>query len=106
MRHGCPKVWIALCVAVGTLPASAQTPRVRTRTFDIEYHVNDEALPLDAVQLWYTQDDGKTWHDYGFDEDRQSPFEFHAPDEGSFGFFLVMTNSTGASSAAPAAGKI
>ncbi len=104
MRHGCLFLALALIGAAAPAPTSAQTPRVRTRTFDIQYQVNEDALPLDAVALWYTQDDGQTWHDYGLDEDRQSPFPFHAPDEGAFGFLLVMTNATGASSAVPAQG--
>lgn len=73
----------------------------RSRVFDIEYTVNENALPLDSVQLWYTLDRGKTWHQYGMDEDRQSPMIFQAPQEGLYGFYLILTNKAGASSAAP-----
>jgi len=78
--------------------------RVNTRVFDIEYAVNDAALPLDSVQLWYTLDDGRTWRHYGYDDDGHSPFTFQAPEEGPFGFFVVLQNSTGASSEPPAPG--
>ncbi|UCE60514.1 MAG: tetratricopeptide repeat protein [Phycisphaerales bacterium] len=89
------------------LPVWASEPQavsVQSRVFDIEYTVNDAALPLDSVQLWYTLDEGRAWHQYGFDEDRQSPFTFHAPSEGLFGFYLVLTNAAGSSSATPAQG--
>jgi len=104
MRHGCLFLALLLSTAIASPIANAQTARVRARAFDIAYEVNDTALPLDSVQLWYTQDDGQTWAEFGLDEDRQSPFAFHAPDEGAFGFFLVMSNATGSSSAAPSAG--
>ncbi len=78
--------------------------RVRTRSFDVAYRVNEAALPLDAVQLWYTLDDEKTWELFGADDDRQSPMTFRASAEGLVGFFFVLTNATGASSAAPTSG--
>ncbi|MHC4697982.1 MAG: tetratricopeptide repeat protein [Planctomycetota bacterium] len=84
---------------------NVQHPRVQSRVFALEYAVNDQALPLDSVQLWYTQDGGRTWQLYGFDDDRQSPFTFHAPGEGLFGFFLVLTNATGASGQPPTSGS-
>ena len=65
--------------------ASVDQPiRVNTRVFDIEYEVNAASLPLDAVQLWYTKDGGKSWHQYGPDDDRQSPISFEAPAEGLY----------------------
>lgn len=73
----------------------------RSRVFDIEYTVNENALPLDSVQLWYTLNRGKIWHQYGLDEDRQSPMIFQAPQEGLYGFYLILTNKAGASSVAP-----
>jgi len=88
-----------LAVAAATGEESARVP---SRTFDIEYSVNENALPLDSVQLWFTQDDGATWQEYGYDEDRHSPVTFQAPGEGAFGFFLIFTNSTGSSSGPPA----
>lgn len=73
----------------------------QARVFDIAYAVNAEALPLDGVELWYTTDQGRTWHLHGRDEDRQSPVSFQASQEGLFGFFVRLINATGASSNAP-----
>ena len=98
-RHGC---LVALTLGLALPGAAAEEPvRVRSQVFDIEYSVNGGALPLDSVRLWYTQDGGANWQVYAFDEDRQSPVIFHAPGEGLFGFFLVLTNATGASSPPP-----
>lgn len=100
-RHGS---LILVTGAAAIAAAQGQTPApVHSRTVDIHYSVNDEALPLDSVRLWYTTDRGETWHEYGVDEDRQSPFVFQAPQENLYGFFLVMTNATGPSSVPPTA---
>ena len=98
IRHGC----LLLLIGAGEAYASGNDPvRVQTRVFEIEYTVNEAALPLDSVQLWYTPDRCRTWHQYGLDEDRQSPISFHAPSEGLFGLFFVLTNSAGPSGGPP-----
>ncbi len=90
---------------VGVCASVAQSDEglvpVRARVFDIQYRINEEAFPLESVHVWYTLDRGKTWHDSGPDEDRQSPITFEAPEEGLYGFLLVATNRTGPSSYAP-----
>ncbi len=99
VRHGC--LLTTMAALSGGAALAAETIRVRSRTFEIEYTVNEAALPLDSVELWYTKDGGQNWRRYGLDDDRQSPITFRAPSEGLFGFFLVLTNGTGASSAPP-----
>lgn len=85
--------------------AAPEIPKVRSRTFEIDYQVNDGALPLRGVQLWYTMDAGVTWHNFGLDPDGRSPILFTAPQEGLYGFFLVATNDAGASSEPPGSGR-
>ena len=106
MRHGCLLVvmgWATLAVAG---PPSASVPaKVRSKIFDVEYRVNPAALPLAAVRLWYTVDRGAVWSSYGLDSDRQSPVAFHAPQEGLFGFFIVLENGAGTSGAEPEPGS-
>ncbi|MHC4235527.1 MAG: hypothetical protein ACYSUQ_10465, partial [Planctomycetota bacterium] len=75
--------------------------KVRSKVFDIEYRVNEAALPLESVRLWYTRDKGATWQLYGQDEDRQPPLAFNAPEEGLYGFYLVVDNATGSSGPEP-----
>lgn len=96
--HGC-------LAAIGFLTAGAALAdppaRVQTRVFDLHYEVDRAAMPVESVSLWYTADDGRTWHQYGFDDDGQSPMTFTAPGEGRFGFYFVVTNSAGASGPPP-----
>ena len=97
-RHGCLAVLCAFATALGAEPRLA---RIQTRVFDIEYAVNDDALPLDTVQMWYTLGDGRSWQAYGYDEDRQSPMRFQAPSDGLFGFYFRVTNLAGVSGHVP-----
>lgn len=98
-RHGC--LAVVFSIALATTTVASPPNRVQSRVLEIDYKVNDAALPLDSVHLWYTLDEGRTWHPYGFDEDCQSPLTFHAPTEGLYGFFLRLTNATGPSSGVP-----
>ena len=106
-RHG----GLLLAVVIGGVRSACavaggpQPLCVQSRVFDVEYAVNEAALPLDSVQLWYTLDRGTSWRRYGFDEDRQSPISFHASSEGLYGFFVVLANAAGWSSAPPSQGN-
>jgi Flp pilus assembly protein TadD len=97
--HGCLFAVVVLSIAAST--DADEYARASSRVFDVKYAVNQEALPLDSVVLWYTADRGESWHQYGADEDRRSPCVFNAPSEGLFGLFFVVTNATGASSQPP-----
>ncbi|MCH8147012.1 MAG: tetratricopeptide repeat protein [Planctomycetes bacterium] len=98
IRHGC---LAGLCATTAALGAETRFSHVQTRVFDIEYAVNNDALPLDTVRMWYTLDEGRSWHPYGYDEDRQSPLRFQAPSDGLFGFYFRVTNLAGISGAVP-----
>ena len=93
------------CVATFVAFGHAADPDpVRTRVVDIAYTVNDAALPLESVTLWFTLDGGRSWTEYGRDDDRQSPITFQASQEGAYGFFVVLRNAAGASSGMPTPG--
>lgn len=97
--HEC--LCIVSCGLFAGVVDGAEPVRVTSAAIDIEYAVNENALPLDAVRLWYTLDRGATWQQSGLDEDRQSPITFHASQEGLHGFFLVARNPSGQSSPPP-----
>ncbi len=105
-RHGCFVALLALNVLLesGVQGAEPNPNPITTRVFDIEYKINEDALPLQSVELWNTLDGGISWQQYGYDSDRQSPFTFHADKEGLHGFFFIATNAAGASSAPPSRG--
>ena len=96
-------IWSGFTLATGIycLAEAPEIASVNTLAFDIEYEVNEAALPLDSVRLWYTTDGGTHWTDCCRDEDRVSPIRFRSPGEGLFGFYFVLTNAAGASSAPP-----
>lgn len=102
VRHGCLLVVSAVtAAAVGAPPPGPHIARVRSKVFDIGYRVNEGALPLESVRLWYTRDKGASWQLYGQDDDRQPPLAFNAPEEGLYGFYLVVTNAAGSSGPEP-----
>lgn len=95
-------VTLPALIVAGRMAWAHDLSVVQVPVFDIEYKVNEAALPLESVRLWYTTDGGLTWAEFGKDEDRISPIRFRAPSEGVFGFYFVLTNSAGPSSAPPA----
>jgi len=99
-------IWALLLTVSGTAapPDPANVPKVRSRTFDVNYAINDAARPLSLLELWYTRDSGQTWHNAGSDRDTESPIAFTATEEGLYGFFVVAANSAGASSPTPQSG--
>lgn len=100
-------LYIILCTISSDYAASESALHaVRTPVVEIEYAVNEEALPLDSVRLWYTTDEGKTWIEAPDDKDRQSPIAFHAPGGGKYGVYVAAANAFGASGTAPASGTV
>ena len=68
----------------------------KTRTFSLDYSV--EALGGDAlaeVELWGTEDGGRTWQKWGTDPDRRSPFDVRVGNDGLFGFRTVIVGRDG-----------
>ena len=93
--------------ATSTNLANEITPQVvHSQAIEVDYHVDDSALPLDRVQLWYTSDDGTTWRDAGYDEDRQSPALFQVPGDGTYGVYVLAGNMAGRSGTAPTEGTV
>jgi Tfp pilus assembly protein PilF len=100
--------WMLGSMAPATLavapPVGDDLPRVRSKRFEITYELDRPDLPLTQVQLWFTIDLGETWHNYGTDGDKTSPVEFIAPNEGIYGFYLLIQNGAGASGQPPGFG--
>jgi hypothetical protein len=78
---------------------------LKTTQFELNYTV-DAIGPsgVSEVQLWATQDGGKSWERWGVDSDLQSPITVNAPGEGIFGFRVVVTDKSGLVGKAPVAG--
>ncbi len=94
----------ASCAVLATSGLAGDPEPVRTRVFDVAYAVNESAMPLEAVSLWYTLDRGRNWQEFGYDDDRQSPITFQASQEGHHGFYIMLRNAAGASGGIPLPG--
>jgi hypothetical protein len=83
-----------------------QLPRMTNRTrFSLDYELNGIATQDVAdVELWATEDRGKTWSRWGNDPDQQSPLTVKIESEGVFGFSVAVVSSHGFASKTPQAG--
>lgn len=72
---------------------------------ELDYDVADTSDGgLARVELWMTTDEGFTWNAHGVDEDLTSPFLVDLPQDGLFGFKLLIHDKQGRSAPAPSAG--
>ncbi len=93
----------------------AQTPRhsvypagtkvVRSNAFNIGYSL-DQIGPsgVGAVDLYITEDNGRSWFHYGNDPDRKSPFSVRVDKSGQFGFAIRARSGIGLSDDPPQPG--
>lgn len=82
-------------------PSLRHVEKVSAQQFEISASVDDDGEPIQSVALWYTIDQGRTWRNYGMGRDPESPILFNATEQGLYGFFLIASNSVGASSPDP-----
>ena len=82
-------------------PSMHAVQKVRRQRFEIDYELKPAPDPVESVNLWYTTDGGRSWRNYGIDEDNVSPFTFNAGEQGLYGFYVVATNQAGASAPTP-----
>ncbi|MCI0331784.1 MAG: hypothetical protein L0228_00995 [Planctomycetes bacterium] len=79
----------------------AQTKRVGSRTFALDYDLDDMGRwGVSKVELWGTRDGGRTWHSFARDDDGRSPLVVTVDEEGIYGFRIAV-DSAGSAAAAP-----
>lgn len=103
----CTGLWFFLvlffCNAART--AEPETAYVNSSRIRIDYSVKEKGdAGLNKVELWYTEDNGKTWKKYGEDADRVSPAVFDAETDGTYGFRTVTVDKAGNREDAPKKG--
>lgn len=85
--------------AVVAEPAPAPIPKPHLSSsprIEVNYSVKGAGpAGVGKVELWYTQDDGKSWKLYGEDADKTAPFEVVLPSEGRFGLQVIVTSLAG-----------
>jgi hypothetical protein len=84
---------------------AGETLLVASPKFKLRYDVEDAGPSGPAtVELWMTQDGGRTWIRRGGDADRVSPIEVDLGGEGTFGLCLVARSASGLGDQPPAPG--
>ncbi len=87
-----------------TYPSGARV--VKVTAFNIGYSL-DQVGPsgVGAVDLFITEDNGRTWLTYGSDPDRKSPFTVRVEHGGQFGFAIRARSGIGLSENPPKNGQ-
>lgn len=89
-----------------SLQSNRRARVVNSRTFEIEYEVEDVGPSgLSAVEFYITTDDGEKWWRYGRDDDRRSPFTVTVPRDGVYGFTLRARSGVGLAAEPPQPGE-
>lgn len=74
--------------------------------FSLDYELEAvSSLGVQAVELYGSTDNGKTWKRWGADPDRTSPFDIETNEEGVFGFRIVVIGRNGLKSPGPLSGE-
>lgn len=60
---------------------------------------------VEAIELYGSVDEGRTWKLWGRDPDRSSPFDIETREEGVFGYRIVVVGNNGLVSPRPQAGE-
>jgi hypothetical protein len=91
--------------AVAQGGAGSNTLLVDSPRFKLQYAVDDAGPNGPAtVELWITQDGGRTWIRRGDDPDRTSPIDVDLGGEGTYGICLVARSAAGLGDQPPAPG--
>ncbi len=78
---------------------------VNSLAFDIEYDLQSVGpWGVAKVELWGTHDEGKTWQSYTVDSDNRSPVRVSVPDEGVYGFRILVDGANGVGATPPRSG--
>jgi hypothetical protein len=89
----------------GPAGGEGKTMLVASPHFAMQYAVEDAGPNGPAtVELWVTQDGGRSWIRRGEDPDRASPFQVDLGGEGTFGLCLVARAASGLGDQPPAPG--
>ncbi len=86
-------------------PTKSNTQIISTRRFRLSYDINAiDPSGVGRVDLWATEDQGRSWQLWGNDPDRTSPFPVEVKNEGLFGFRVVIHSRDGLTGEGPSSG--
>ena len=90
-------------------PTAAIVPLQRTNNpqVSLEYQVTKSGPSgVGSVELYLTEDDGRTWRPYATDPDCKPPINVRLPGEGIFGLRLVVQSKAGLGQKPPQSGDL
>lgn len=77
----------------------------KSRQFHLDYDVESGAdVDVFRVEVWFTDDGGRSWQHMGDDEDRVSPYLVSVPSDGMYGFRLIVQSKQGLAARPPVNG--
>jgi hypothetical protein len=86
-------------------PPPSETKRVGSRTFALEYDLDDTGhWGVSKVELWGTRDGGQSWQCFALDDDHRSPLVATVDDQGVYGFRIVVDIAGSVAAARPSPG--
>ena len=86
-------------------PTKSNTQIISTRRFRLSYDINAiDPSGVGKVDLWMTENQGRTWQLWGSDPDKTSPFPVEVKAEGLFGFRVVIHSRDGLAGVGPSSG--
>ncbi len=89
------------------LPPGQRPRMVSSREFQLEYDVTSVGPSgIARVELWGTQDGGRTWRLLGLDDDNRSPLPVKLDQEGIYGLKVLVTSGAGLGSGRPQTGEL
>ncbi len=87
------------------LNAATPSRLVNSTEFEFDYELEDTGRwGVAKVELWGTDNGGKSWRRFAIDSDRQSPIHVTTPGEGEYGFRLVIESIGGLDPTSPRPG--
>jgi hypothetical protein len=88
-------------------PQPSQVKRVGSRTFALEYDLEDTGRwGVSKVELWGTRDGGKSWHSFALDDDHRSPLVVTVDEQGLYGFRIIVDVAGSAPATPPSPGDL
>lgn len=101
--------WSPPVTGMEPIPARSSHGRervVNTLRFLVGYKIDDVGPSgVGGVELFITQDNGRTWFRYGADLDRVSPMEVTVPRDGEYGFAVRVRSGAGLGQEPPQPGE-
>ena len=83
-------------VTTDSIPAGIQPRLTSTKRFSLDYDVESVGPEgIAEVELWGTNDGGRTWLKWGADPDRTSPMDVEVTSEATYGFRVVILGKNG-----------